>query len=61
MRKRFYSASLLSRIEVIFNLFNTGAVVGIAGSNHPFNGNAETLIRDVIVMDMLTHCIEMGP
>jgi cation:H+ antiporter len=36
------------------NLFNTLAVVGIAGSIHPFAVEAETLSRDMVVMGALT-------
>jgi cation:H+ antiporter len=36
------------------NLFNTLAVVGIAGSIHPFAVEPETLSRDMIVMGVLT-------
>ncbi len=36
------------------NLFNTLAVVGIAGSIHPFAVEPETLSRDMVVMGALT-------
>ncbi|MBN2714403.1 MAG: calcium/sodium antiporter [Deltaproteobacteria bacterium] len=36
------------------NLFNTLAVVGIAGSIHPFDVGYETLTRDMVVMGALT-------
>ena len=36
------------------NLFNTLAVVGIAGSIHPFSVEPETLSRDMVVMGALT-------
>ncbi len=36
------------------NLFNTLAVVGIAGSIHPFAVEPETLSRDMVVMGTLT-------
>ena len=36
------------------NLFNTLAVVGIAGSIHPFAVAPETLSRDMAVMGALT-------
>ncbi|MBN2528804.1 MAG: hypothetical protein JXR76_20610 [Deltaproteobacteria bacterium] len=36
------------------NLFNTLAVVGIAGSIRPFEVGAETLTRDMLVMGTLT-------
>lgn len=36
------------------NLFNTLAVVGIAGSIHPFAVEPETLSRDMLVMGVLT-------
>lgn len=36
------------------NLFNTLAVVGIAGSIHPFAVEPETLSRDMVVMSALT-------
>jgi cation:H+ antiporter len=36
------------------NLFNTLAVVGIAGSIHPFAVEPETLCRDMAVMGVLT-------
>lgn len=36
------------------NLFNTLAVVGIAGSIHPFSVAPETLFRDMVVMGALT-------
>ena len=36
------------------NLFNTLAVVGIAGSIHPFAVDVETLSRDMVVMGALT-------
>ena len=36
------------------NLFNTLAVVGIAGSVHPFAVEPETLSRDMVVMGALT-------
>jgi len=36
------------------NLFNTLAVVGIAGTIHPFAVEAETLSRDMVVMGALT-------
>jgi cation:H+ antiporter len=36
------------------NLFNTLAVVGIAGSIHPFSVEPETLYRDMVVMSVLT-------
>jgi len=36
------------------NLFNTLAVVGIAGTIHPFAVETETLSRDMVVMGVLT-------
>jgi cation:H+ antiporter len=36
------------------NLFNTLAVVGIAGAIHPINAGPEVLSRDVVVMSVLT-------
>ena len=36
------------------NLFNTLAVVGIAGTIHPFAVEPETLSRDMVVMGALT-------
>jgi cation:H+ antiporter len=36
------------------NLFNTLAVVGIAGSIHPFSIEPETISRDMVVMGVLT-------
>lgn len=41
-------------LNAISNLFNTLAVVGIAGSIHPFAVEPETLSRDMIVMGALT-------
>ena len=39
------------------NLFNTLAVVGIAGMIHPFQVAAEVLTRDLLVMSLLTLAI----